>query len=410
MAKFAALDGVDNPDPAGPDDAPRRNGDGGEIHLLLSITNLACLIAAYGEAARPAACDAVGLALSAVGRAIAKTSWSASGCAMISLVTSLPRHALGRHLVGISARLGDHVFQPAVAFVDIPPFAGTLDGDARHPHAPSGCPAGRALDGAADAGRCREDMMWAAPVLRDIAADRIDLTWQAVRHSARGAVLYQACRIRAFDRRGEDCLPRDVLLSIERLGFARLLDEYVVSHVLDELEASRQAVLAVTLSAGSAVLDAGWASVFERLRASPLLAARFIIEIAEGAALPALAQAVAFADAVRALGCRIALDDFRMDDASVAHALALRPDIVKVDTAFHGVAGCPDPGRDRVRRTIGLPWAFAPLIVVKGIATEIDSERATLVGVPWQQGCYWGSPSSVHMWRAAAHSGDRRDA
>jgi EAL domain-containing protein (putative c-di-GMP-specific phosphodiesterase class I) len=383
MVKFTALDGAGQIDLAGPHNWRLQHDKDDAIHLFVRISNLEYLVVAYGEEVESLALRALDRIWPEVSSEIVKKLSVAPGCMAVSMVTPLTLHELRRYLAHIPVRLKSHVSHLVV----------TIDEIAA---APADIVCKPLFPEDAWAARYREDMAKVTQILEDIATDSVDLTWQAIKHSAEGTVLYQECLIRRDFYRPDEFVP-----AIERLGFARLLDDYIVTRVLDELEASDTAVLGANISAHSAVLDEWWTPVFERLRAKPSVAARFVIEITETAPLPSIPHAVAFVDALRTLGCRIALDDFGVGHMSIRQLLALRPDIVKIDCSFNRLADSSTSAAKRFLYIVGLASTVAPIVVAEGIETEDDRARAAGAGALWQQGYFWGGPSSIHLWRHA---------
>jgi Amt family ammonium transporter len=91
---------------------------------------------------------------------------------------------------------------------------------------------------------------------------------------------------------------------------------------------------AVNLSAET-LADAGFVDyVAERLAAAAVPAASLCFEITETAAIANVGVAVARMHAIRALGCRFALDDFGSGMSSFAYLRRLPVDVLKIDGSF----------------------------------------------------------------------------
>ena len=180
-----------------------------------------------------------------------------------------------------------------------------------------------------------------------MANDRLMLVWQRIAHAPhQDEILYHEALLRTVENDGTDVAPAEALGALERLGLARSLDQFVVAKVIDELETHPTAVLGVNISAQSAVFDSWWAEAERRLAGNRLIARRLVIEITETAALSSISETICFVDRMRALGCRIALDDFGVGHASIRQLIALKPDIVKVDGFFMRRAAVAERERD----------------------------------------------------------------
>lgn len=255
-------------------------------------------------------------------------------------------------------------------------------------------PADEAQAGDGRASRYRADMALASELLGLMATDRLTLVWQRIAHAPdEGDILYHEALLRIVADDGADRAPADMLGALERLGLARSLDQFVVARVIDELEAHPAAMLGVNISAQSAVLDAWWAEAERRLAGNRALARRLVIEITETAALPSISEAIHFADRMRALGCRIAMDDFGVGHASIRQLIALKPDIVKVADFFMRRAAGGEHAA--LGHMIGLARSVAPVVIMEGVENAADSEFAAQAGARWQQGWFWGRPGAA---------------
>jgi len=394
-------------DQAGPIDQEVR-GDGiGEDRLVLRIDNLEHLKAAYGEGAGLLACDMVDRILRESGHRIVAVEQGVEGCVIVSSGAPLSRHALRRRLATTPVCTAGGAFHAVATLAEAPSAGGTgqPDGGLRRPPAFTAFSGEPPARGEAWAKRHRADMAKAAHLFQAISTDRIALAWQPVVHAGTESILYQECLLRILDG-GRDILPiAELLPAIERLGLARVLDDYMLSRVLDELEAADNVVLGVNISAQSAVFDDWWEPVALRLRAAPALAARLVVEITETAPFPSISGAVSFVAELHALGCRVALDDFGVGYASIRQLLALRPDIVKIDRSFVARTGSSNHERDVFGRMVGLASTLAPIVIAEGIETESHRKLAEQAGAIWQQGYHWGRPSGVRSWRAAPQRG-----
>lgn len=257
----------------------------------------------------------------------------------------------------------------------------------------------------------RADMGEAARLFELMFGERLILAWQAVRNAREpGAVLYYECLPSSVES-GKDCkgycAVAESIPALERLGFARLFDQHVVSLALSELESDPQAVIGVGISAQSAVLDDWWREIDARLRARRDAARRLIIEITETAEFPSRSAASSFVSHMRGLGCRIALDDFGVGFASVRRLIALAPDIVKVDGLFVRRAMESERTRETLDHLVGLAGTIAPTVVVKGIETDEHCRLAVKAGAVWHQGHHSGHPSVARPWLRGERRGFR---
>ena len=234
------------------------------------------------------------------------------------------------------------------------------------------------------------------------AQSELQLAWQPVCAAKDPTtVLYREALLRVVTAADVDGSPHDTIQAFERLGFAALLDRYVVGRVIGELERSPDVVLGVNISAQSARWNADWESLCERFAARPGLACRLILEVTETAPIADIGETVRFVSRMRRMGCRIAVDDFGVGYASIRQLLALAPDIVKIDHVFLRRAVASKAGLATLTHMVALARSIAPTVIVEGIEDEADLQLAFGAGAEWQQGYHFGRPTRIRPWRMA---------
>ncbi|MGR4893113.1 EAL domain-containing protein [Sphingopyxis sp. LARHCG72] len=365
--------------------------------LVVRIDNHDQIAAAYGESAIVELGEAIRRRL----QALAETGCNVSsdGRYVEIAFLDLPAVCAMLELPGSKEAFGEYL----LLAIALQPFAvsGTLlcaqpslvepsVGEAR---AVAGDSRDKALRLAPAAGGYRDDMRRAAELYEALRDGRVALGRQAVRHaSTTDRILYHECLVRVAEPTAGLHSPADFIPALERLQLVRAFDSYIVARVLAELEASPDLVLAANISAQSAVDDLWWYSLKRRLQQAPEVASRLVIEITETAELTSVASAVAFASAMRMLGCRIALDDFGMGNASLQRVIALAPDMIKVDAFYVRWAEEAPNGLSGIAHLVGLLESLAPIVIVEGVETPAQSTMMIEAGAVWQQGYCHGRP------------------
>lgn len=130
---------------------------------------------------------------------------------------------------------------------------------------------------------------------------------------------------------------------------------------------------------------------------------RLLLEITEHAAVDDYDRLMQVLAPLRATGLRIAIDDAGAGFSSMRHILALRPDIIKLDTVLiRGIDS--DPAKRPLARALG---AFAreinSQIVAEGVETETEFNTVKALGAENVQGYFIGRPVPF---REAVHSLD----
>jgi len=392
------------------------------IQLSVRVENLAHIRAAYGEGAADAAhVECVRLTRNflggqgivspnEVGRfgTLAWAVGSNSNCA--NMKPAEQAHALVLALATNPVRFADQIFHvvPTVACVPI----ALNDADDGAVSQTSNVHSDRSFDGESagygeDWGfRYRRDMREACTLLRALSNDRIEIAWQPVQSSADpDQTLYFEGQLRLIGPACEISSVGSLLAAAERLGLIRALDGHAVSQAISELEKNPDVNLGINISSQSARFDEWWLDAAERLEGRPDIASRLIIEITEGARPTAPSHVSRFADEVRKLGCRIALNGFGTGHASIRHLLALRPDIVKVDGFFLARASNSERDETAFRHLVGLVKSLAPIVVVEGVDTAALSRLASDAGADCAQGASCGPWTIIRPWRVDGRLG-----
>lgn len=184
-----------------------------------------------------------------------------------------------------------------------------------------------------------EEMEWIGRLERYFAEGRFQLWRQCIApltETTRTRDGYFEILLRYVDEHGEVRSPQIVLSAAERYGLAISLDRWVMRRLAEHLQKRPEdtARYAVNLSALS-LSDAMTVEFVQELFAhSGLAPERFQFELTETAVMHDIATARRFMQAMRDLGCRLALDDFGAGMSSFAYLKELPVDTLKIDGGF----------------------------------------------------------------------------
>ena len=201
------------------------------------------------------------------------------------------------------------------------------------------------------------------------------------------------------DRRGVEALvrwqhPRRGLLTpahflplAEQSGLTRALTAYVLDRALEEIGGIGPG-LGVAVNLGPAdLLDfdlpAGVARALERRGCEP---ERLTLEVSEDLVAADPERTLEVLRRLRALGIRLALDDFGEGQSSLRHLRQLEVDELKVDRQF--VLGMADDARDSaiVAATVDLGHRLGLRVVAEGVATGAAWDALAAFGCDEAQG------------------------
>ncbi|HWB51301.1 MAG TPA: bifunctional diguanylate cyclase/phosphodiesterase [Stellaceae bacterium] len=228
--------------------------------------------------------------------------------------------------------------------------------------------------------------------------DRVGFAFQPVVSAATGDVDYYECLLRLRDASGAFMAAGDFIQEIERFGYIRLVDRYILDRVLVEAGRHPHITFGFNISALTTA-DRSWLrSLTGRLRGNPGLARRLVVEITETAALYDIEESARFVDALRRAGCRVALDDFGAGHTSLQHLQSLKVDMVKVDRAF--ISDITTNGESQVflRHLLGLAKGFGFATIAEGVETEDEAAILRREGVGFLQGHLYGIAALDPPW------------
>jgi EAL domain-containing protein (putative c-di-GMP-specific phosphodiesterase class I) len=190
----------------------------------------------------------------------------------------------------------------------------------------------------------------------------------------------------------------DLILEAEMAGCAPLLDEKSLELGLSLLANHPDLKLSLNVSSQTAG-DARWMTRFRKaMTDAPDFAHRLTIEITETAMIRDIAVVAGFVDAVRALGCKVAIDDFGAGYTSFRHLKALKVDVLKIDGTF--VTDLPDDQQCRVLAKTMIDMAHG--LGLETVAEWVGNAEAAAflrdAGATYLQGYHFGVPAPAEEW------------
>lgn len=225
-------------------------------------------------------------------------------------------------------------------------------------------------------------------------AQRIDL----IDTKANG--LHAEVLIRMKGDNGELVPPGAFLPAAERFHLASRIDKWVLRHTLEWMQSLPALDVLENISinlSGQSVGDRAfhrWAmELFSQ--AGPAVCARACLEITETAAVTNMADAALFIEQVRAMGLRVALDDFGAGASSFGYLKNLTVDYLKIDGQFIRDL-VEDPLDDAAVRCF---IDVAKVVGVKTVAEFVDKPeilaRLRTIGADYVQGYLLHKPEPI---------------
>ncbi|WP_348649749.1 EAL domain-containing protein [Rhizobium sp. BK602] len=175
------------------------------------------------------------------------------------------------------------------------------------------------------------------------------------------------------------------------------LDPRILAMLLPALAADPKLILGWNLSAANLAASDRFADIFGRITRHSELARRLVVEVTEPH--PLVGSAIERLKMIRALGCRIAIDDFGVGFATPASLLQVSVDIVKIDASFVRDIRPGRDGQDSLSHMVGFASCIAPVVVVEGVETETQLEAVRRAGATHVQGFLLSRPAALPLFR-----------
>ncbi|WP_159672659.1 EAL domain-containing protein [Andreprevotia sp. IGB-42] len=202
--------------------------------------------------------------------------------------------------------------------------------------------------------------------------------------------------LRLEDEQGRLISPGAFIPAAERYDMMATIDRWVVSHVLDELSLrqSRGEVLpelSINLS-GKSLNRQTLAFVLEQLEEKPLPSDRICFEITETSAIANIKESALFIEALRARGCRFALDDFGSGFSSFTYLKSLPVDYLKIDGSLIRDVAEDDVSRQMVLAVNRIAHAMGRKTIAEYVENAAIVTVLQEIGVDYLQGYHIGRP------------------
>jgi len=205
--------------------------------------------------------------------------------------------------------------------------------------------------------------------------------------------------VRLPDAAGDLVHPASFLADAERSGLIDRIDQWVlrqaVGHLSRSHAAGRDLMLTVNVS-GKTMGNPGLGEYVERLLAAhPIQADRLVIEITETAAIINIESAHHLAAKLRALGCKLALDDFGAGFASFYYLKHLDFDYLKIDGEFIRNLCTTPTDQLVVQAVVTVADGLETSTIAEFVGDDATVELLKDLGVGYGQGYHLGRPAAL---------------
>lgn len=244
--------------------------------------------------------------------------------------------------------------------------------------------------------RIHERVYWDRQVRRVLEEGNLEMHYQPIIHLDSGEVTHHEALLRS---RSEDnsFLRTDLLIqAAEQNGQIHQLDELVVRRVFQQLHELQQQGISTRLALNLSGLSFNNPNLVPRIR--ELLAEyqlppeHVVFEITETAALADIESSIKVMDALRADGCRFALDDFGVGFSSLYYLKKLPVDYIKIDGSFIRHLDSEPEHQVLIKALVEVARAFNLATIAEFVEDEQVQNLLRELGVNYAQGYHLGKP------------------
>lgn len=230
-----------------------------------------------------------------------------------------------------------------------------------------------------------------ANVSSAIAENRMLLYAQRIERVGDPDFLHYEVLVRMRSPEGVLQGPGEFMGAVERYGMGMALDRHVLSLLFRHLQVcpahvQQLGLCNVNVSAQSIAEPSFLAFVTDLLERNRGLARKLCFEITETAAVSNIDQARTFIDAVKARGCRVALDDFGSGLSSFGYLRQLPADMLKIDGVFVRDMNLDPVNRAAVRAITEVGRELHMMVVAEWVESAVVADQLAQMGVEGLQG------------------------
>ena len=246
----------------------------------------------------------------------------------------------------------------------------------------------------AEMNRRRSEMEWISHITHALEQGRISLAVQDARSldATTPPKLYREMLLRMVDEENKPVSTATLISAAERYNFMPTIDRWVVKTVLGAiarggLPIRENEFVAVNLS-GTSLNDEKFLDfIREQIGQLPGdMPHHVCFEITETAAVNCITQARAFMEAVRAMGCKFALDDFGSGLSSLVYIKNLPVDFIKIEGSFVRDILTDPVDRAMVEAVCHIGQAIGATLIAEWVESEALLAQVKALGIDYAQG------------------------
>ncbi|MGP0048567.1 MAG: PAS domain S-box protein [Solirubrobacteraceae bacterium] len=245
----------------------------------------------------------------------------------------------------------------------------------------------------------RQDILaglsWSQRLKAALVNDAFRLHAQPIVDLESGETVMLELLIRMSTTDGELVPPGRFLHAAARFGYMPAIDRWVIAQAARLAGAAPGRCLAVNLAANTIAEPGLMAFITDTLRAAGADPADLIFEVSESDVIANLEHARSVCGRLRALGARIALDDFGSGFCGFSYLKALEIDLLKIDGQFVRELGSNRVDRLVIEAIVHVATGIEVPTVAEYVVNETVAQRLRELGVTYGQGFHLGKPAPL---------------
>ncbi len=244
--------------------------------------------------------------------------------------------------------------------------------------------------------RMGSQLTWKERIHQALEDDMFMLAYQPIVATSGTSAQRFEVLVRMLDSKGKVHMPGNFIPTAEQFGLIRDVDKVIVKKALRELAKLPVNGEPIGFSINLSGLSIGEPQMLEliasELAANALDPGRVTFEITETAACENMGRAIEFINQIRALGCRIALDDFGVGFSSFSYLKHIRADMIKIDGSFIRNIHTSREDQLFVKALVDVAQGLGITTTAEFVESAEVLEKVRGLGVSYAQGYYVGRP------------------
>ena len=238
-------------------------------------------------------------------------------------------------------------------------------------------------------------LSWSQRLKDALAKDLFVLHAQPIVDLQSGQTQMHELLIRMTTEDGQLVQPGRFLPAAQRFGFMPAIDRWVIAQTAQLASALPGRTLAINLAANTLSEPGLVRYITDTLSAAGARYADIVFEVSESDVIANLDDASAVCAQLRALGSRIALDDFGSGFSGFSYLKALRVDLLKIDGQFVRELVSNDVDQLVVEAILHVAKGMQLPTVAEYVTNEAIAKQLRGMGATYGQGFHLGRPTPL---------------